>query len=186
MNFFLDGDEVNEIICILTSVQNSPIPQHTDSPVATPKSTISTKTSLGLLANSAQSSSESDKQTSEEAVQTCPRHAYGRKIHGRGARGVVPASDLGRVRNNRSDAAKEPHNDESVNIQQDSPTSPLSIVETFLISEHVDSIVNFINNYANIMINDPHIQAQLNAKIDQSLIDEEIETGMKCGYFCFL
>ena len=36
---------------------------------------------------------------------TFPRHAYGRKIHGRGTKGVVPASNLGRVRNNRADAA---------------------------------------------------------------------------------
>ena len=96
-------------------------------------------------------------------MRTCPRHAYGRKIHRRGTRGVVRASDLVRVRNNRTDTAKESH-DESVNLQPDSPTSPLSIVETFLTSEHVDIIVNFINSYANIMMNDPHIQAQLNAK----------------------
>ena len=94
-------------------------------------------------------------------MRTCPRYAYGRKIHGRGTRGVVRASDLGRVRNNRADAAKESH-DESVNIQPDSPASPLSIVETFLTSEHVD-ISLFINSYTNMM-NDPHIQAQLNAK----------------------
>ena len=36
-----------------------------------------------------------------------------------------------------------------IDIQPDSPTSPLSIVETFLSSEHVDRTVNFINNYAN-------------------------------------
>ena len=35
-----------------------------------------------------------------------------------------------------------------IDIQPDSPTSPWSIVETFLSSEHVDRTVNFINNYA--------------------------------------
>ena len=51
-----------------------------------------------------------------------------------------------------------------MDMQPDSPTSSLSTVETFLSSEHVDSTVNSINNYANIMMNDPHIQAQVNAK----------------------
>ena len=104
-------------------------------------------------------------------MRTCPRHAYGRKIHRRGTRGVVRASDLSRVRNNRTDAAKESH-DESVNIQPDNPTSPLSIVETFLTSEHVDIIVIFINSSANIMMNDPHIQAQLNAE-NRSVINRD-------------
>ena len=169
---YLDVDEINEIICILTSVQNSSIPHHADSPIATPKSTISTKTSLGLLGNSAQSSPESDNQTSEDAVRACPRHAYGRKIRGWGTRGVLLASGLGRVRNNRADAAKESQwclftSHESVTIQLDSPTSPLSIVETFVTSEHVDSIVDFINNYANIMMNDRHIQVKNRSVFNQ-------------------
>lgn len=52
-------------------------------------------------------------------------------------------------------------------IQLDSPTSPLSIVETFVTSEHVDSIVDFINNYANIMMNDRHIQVKNRSVFNQ-------------------
>ena len=55
---------------------------------------------MDLLADSAQSSSESENQTSEKAVQVCSRRAFGRKIHGLGTRGVVLARGLGRVRNN--------------------------------------------------------------------------------------
>ena len=119
---------------------------------------------MDLLADSAQSSSESENQTSEKAVQVCSRRAFGRKIHGLGTRGVVLARGLGRVRNNWADATKQSLNNdvnwndpvcprqrflfilhEIVNIQPDNPTSPVIDVKTFLTNELADSIVIFTN-----------------------------------------
>ena len=135
-----------------------------DVPIAPPKSTISRETSLDLLADSVQSSSESENQTSEKAVQVFPRRAFGRKINRLGTRWVVLARGLGRVRNNWADATKQSLNndvnwndpvyprqrflftsDEIVNIQPDNPTSPVIDVKTFLTNELADSIVIFTN-----------------------------------------
>ena len=97
-------------------------------------------------------------------MQVRPKRACGRKIHGRGIRGVVPARGLGRFKNNWADLTKQLHNNdvgwndlvhprqkflftshEIVNIQPDNPISPVSVAKTFLTNELVDSIVVFTN-----------------------------------------
>ena len=49
-------------------------------------------------------------------------------------------------------------------MQPEDPTSPLSILKTFLTDELIDNIVEFTNVYAVIRINDPDIQAHMNNK----------------------
>ena len=51
-----------------------------------------------------------------------------------------------------------------VNILPEDSTSLLSILKMFLSGELIDRIVNFTNNYAEMMMSDPNIQAQTNTK----------------------
>ena len=87
-------------------------------------------------------------------MRTRPSNACGRKIHGPRTTGVVSAPGLGRVRYNWANGNKQSHNDDFnwydpvctgfvllftlhgiVNVQPDSPTSPLSIMKTFQTNE---------------------------------------------------
>ena len=44
------------------------------------------------------------------------------------------------------------------------PSSPLAFLKTFITDELVENIVNFTSKYADIIINDPAIQARVNGK----------------------
>ena len=44
------------------------------------------------------------------------------------------------------------------------PSSPLTFLKTFITDELVENIVNFTSKYADIIINDPAIQARVNGK----------------------
>ena len=51
-----------------------------------------------------------------------------------------------------------------VNIHPDDPISPLEFLKTIITDELVESIVNFTNKYAEIVVNDPDIQARVAGK----------------------
>ena len=102
------------------------------------------------------------------------RQATGVKIHTRGGGHghVWGGGNVGRRGDLKAgcDSPKRPKRGfpftsiPGVHIQSDDPTSPLSILKTFLSDQLIDSIVDFTNRYAEMMMNDPDIQAHMNTK----------------------
>ena len=56
------------------------------------------------------------------------------------------------------------HEIPGVHAQPYDPSSPLASLKTFIADELVENIVNFTKKYADIIINDPVIQAQVAIK----------------------
>ena len=60
-------------------------------------------------------------------------------------------------------------------------SSPLAFLKTFITDELVENIVNFTNKYADIIINDPAIQARVAGKHLSASISGKTLITMKCG-----